>query len=378
MRVLVFGAGMYVTGRGTTGEGTILPALAEASKKHPIESVTLVATTAANAPLVAEATAQINQRLATTLPVEYRRQDQALELSDYDCAIISVPDHLHHTLGLRVLEAGLHCLMVKPLTPTVQEAEALIAAQERAGVYAVVEFHKRFDEANLLVKRLLAEQALGRLSYATVEYSQRLEVPLSTFAGWSSQTNIFQYLGVHYVDLLAFLTGFLPRRVLALGTRGILSTRGIDSYDSVHAIVQWQRETEAADDPFVSQLATSWIDAAGSAAASEQRYTLVGERGRICCDQTRRGLQLTRDDGIAEINPYFSQYLATPGGQRFAGYGPASVMQFIEDVVALQSGQVDVAELDATRPTFRATRPATSVVDAANRSLAASGSWVEI
>ena len=73
MRVLVIGAGAYVTGRGTGGPGTVLPALAEASRTLPLDEVTICATRADDEAEVAAATARVDQALGVALRVRYRR-----------------------------------------------------------------------------------------------------------------------------------------------------------------------------------------------------------------------------------------------------------------------------------------------------------------
>ena len=61
-----------------------------------------------------------------------------------------------------------------------------------------------------------------------IEYSQPREIPLKLFKKWSQDTNIFQYLGVHYVDLIYFLTGFQPISAYATGVKNYLfSKKGI-------------------------------------------------------------------------------------------------------------------------------------------------------
>ncbi|MES2780548.1 MAG: Gfo/Idh/MocA family oxidoreductase, partial [Bacteroidota bacterium] len=87
--------------------------------------------------------------------------------------------------------------------------------------------------------KALSENKLGKLLYFTVDYSQRIDIPSVTFKGWAHQTNIFQYLGVHYVDLFYFLTGYKPMKVMAYGTDGVLKAQGIDTYDSVHTNIVW-------------------------------------------------------------------------------------------------------------------------------------------
>ena len=376
MRILVVGAGMYVLGRGTAGFGTVLPALAQASKQIQIDEVTICSTSSRGQADVARAATEVNRRLGSSLKVTHNLVEQVLPAgrslpsaaSPFDCAIVSVPDHLHFEIGTRVLEAGLHCLMVKPFVPTTGEGRRLVALAEERRLYGAVEFHKRFDEANLVVRRMVSEGRLGTLAYATVEYSQRITVPRDVFAGWASRTNIFQYLGVHYVDLLHFITGYQPRRVTAAGHRGILTALGVDTFDSVHVILEWEQG-------FVSQFAVGWIDPERSSAISDQRFLLVGSDSRIECDQKNRGLRLVGPGGVEDINPYFSEYLARPGEPlEFSGYGYESILRFLLDI----ESRVDPSSLEGKRPTFRSALVSTAVLQAVRESLEAGSAWKDV
>ncbi|HET6340180.1 MAG TPA: Gfo/Idh/MocA family oxidoreductase [Polyangiales bacterium] len=379
MNVLVIGGGMYVAGRGTSDYGTVLPALAQASKQGLVERVTVAVRSRENAAQIAEAIIAIDRRLESRLRIETTNTLEAAFAPDasYDCAIVCLPDHAHHEWASRVLSRGVHCLVVKPFTPTLGEARALVALQESQALVGEVELHKRFDEANLVVRRAIREGRLGRIAYVSVAYSQRRQIPLRVFRSWTSRTNIFQYLAVHYVDLIYFLTGYLPRRALAVGTRGILSDQGVDTYDSVHALLEYRRPDDTHG--FVATFDASWIDPDNSTAMSDQRFTIVAEHGRVDCDQKHRGVELvTQDDGARSVNPYFSEYLAEDDGLRFAGYGATSILRFLEDVRSVRAGERAWRELPSGRATFRDALPSTAAVEAVNASLAAGGSWRDV
>lgn len=383
MKILIVGAGMYVTGRHGTGEGTILAALAQSSRELPIEKLDIVARKPENEAAVREAAQRINGRLGTSIAPRYlavpsvaRHLEQD---SDYDAAIVCVPDHLHCEVGKAVLERKLHCLMVKPFTPTLAEAQELLTLQRARGVHGAVEFHKRFDESNLMVRRLLAEGGIGTARYFVIGYSQRISIPLEVFREWSTRTNIFQYLGVHYVDLVQFLTGARPLRAMALATRGVLSGQGMDTPDSVHATIEWQGGA-GGETPFVSVMNLGWIDPRTSSALSDQRFTLVCSRGRLEVDQKKRGIELVRDcGGVQDLNPYFAEYLPGLDGKlTFQGYGYQSIRAFLDDLLAVKAGQLTAAELERSRPSFKEALVSTAVIEAVNLSLESSSNWVAI
>lgn len=382
MKVLVIGAGMYVTGREGTGEGVIMASLAQSSKHHLLEEVVVAAKSRTGDSNVHEAAARINGRLGTSLPFAYRVLDDErnvasqLPLDEFDCAVVSVPDHLHHRFAYELLDQSIPTLIVKPLTPTAAEARDLIEVQDRTETYAAVEFHKRWDPSNLLARRRIEEGKLGVPIYGLVEYSQRICIPAEIFDAWVNKTNIFQYLGVHYVDLFYYLTGFRPVRAMAVGARGALDSRGIDAFDSVLAHVIW----EHSGGEFVSQFAIGWIDPNTTSAMSDQRVKIIGSAARLELDQKDRGIVFVDEDqGVQHVNPYFADFLPGDAGElEFQGYGHRSIETFIRDVQDLAQGKQSRAALDKLRPTLRQSLVSTAVVEAVNESLANNSEWREI
>ena len=170
---------------------------------------------------------------------------------------------------------------------------------------------------------------------------------MEVFRTWANRTNIFQYLGVHYADLVFFLTGFLPVQAMAVGTEGILKREGVAALDSIHATVIWRNPLDGSD-RFVTQFSTNWIDPACTSSMSDQKFKVIGTLGRIECDQKNRGLELVhRDLGIRAVNPYFSEILPDENGTpRFGGYGHRSISLFVKDVADIDGGRVTADSLE--------------------------------
>ncbi|MBD80083.1 MAG: hypothetical protein CL840_14315 [Crocinitomicaceae bacterium] len=386
MRILIIGAGMYVTGRNNTGTGTILSSIAQYSKLNEVEEVVVVARSKKNAAIIEKETNRINQTINSQLKTSYESISSSADLADeamnvqgrFDAAIISVPDHLHFEYAKVLLELGVKTLIVKPLTPTLGEALELRDIQKQTNTYAAVEFHKRWDETNLITRQFINQGKLGQVLYYEVGYSQRISIPLETFKGWSDKTNIFQYLGVHYVDLFYFLTGYKPMRCMALGTNGVLKQKGIDTWDSVHVMLEWQNTKTG--DLVVSNLNTNWIDPNVSSAMSDQRYKVIGTKGRLEIDQKNRGVEyISETDGIQQMNPYFSEYLEDANGNlQFQGYGHRSIAQFLSDVAQIESGNSTMNDFEGKRPDIQSSLVSTAVVEAVNKSLTANGAWVNV
>lgn len=389
LNILIIGAGMYVCGRGTKEYGTILPALCEYQRQNkPLGRIFLASAHYDSIPTVKKKLNELNLHMGTNLsltcfPQETKQDDaesykKALkEIPQPAAAIVVVPDKLHAKIAADCLKAGLHTLVVKPLTPDLDSARQLITLQKEKGLYGAVEFHKRFDRANLKLKEALASGKLGEPLYFIVEYSQRKSIPATVFTSWVDQTNIFQYLGVHYVDIIYFVTGATPKRAMGIGQYGWLRQKGIDGYDAVHGVIEWET---AEQHKFISMICTNWIDPESTSAMSDQKIKVIGTKGRYESDQKRRGITIVSDDhGIEEPNPDFcSAYPAGSDRISYQGYGIQSVLTFIEDTIRVETDMVDIGKLETLRPCFKDCLVSTAVIEAINNSLLNHGEWQDI
>ncbi len=376
MKLLIIGAGMYVTGRNDTGMGTVLTAVMQTLQGSEHE-ILVCATKPDNDAVVSQAAERIRAELGVGTAVSYQAYDgsaaglkRLLEDTRPDAAIVSTPDHLHFEQISALLESGVHVLSVKPLVPTVEEHKRLIGLAMQNNVYGAVEFHKRWDESNRHVKKAIDEGVLGQLHNITVDYSQRISIPLEVFAGWADKTNIFQYLGIHYVDLVHYLTGARPFRLMVRGTKGVLAAKGLDTCDSVHVWLEW-RSAEGSE--FLSQYNLSWIDPITSSAMSDQKFSILATGGRYLVDQKHRGIEasLHGANGVQQINPWFSEVLPdATGGVAMQGYGFSSINTYLKDVTDLMEGKRTPAEFEGCRPTFADCLASTAVIETVNRCLA--------
>lgn len=388
LNAVIIGTGMYVCGRGTSGFGTILPALAEwARPGGRLGEVHCVGTSMEGAQVLRDKAADLEKVNGVHLeiaaypeaglvdPLAYRQVLQ--DIPRPACAIVVVPDHLHHQVVRDCLLAGLHTLVVKPLAPTVAEGRELVALAREQGLYGAVEFHKRWDRANLMLRDRIQCGDLGAPLYCWVEYSQRKSIPTEAFRKWAAKSSILQYLGVHYIDVVRFVTAAVPRKVMAIGQKTWLPTQGIDAHDAIQCVVEWEMPD---GHRFTQTLLTNWIDPESSSSMSDQKIKFVGHKGRFESDQKERGIRINRDGaGVEHVNPDFCLPYGTRDGHSvWRGYGIESVCAFLDDVQALLAGKASVRELEESRPTFAEALISTAVLEAAHTSLNQGSSWQDV
>jgi predicted dehydrogenase len=92
---------------------------------------------------------------------------EAFELARPDAVIVASPNGTHAEITLAALVAGIHVFVEKPLCITLADADAIIAARERAGRVVQVGYNNRFDP---VFERLLEElpRSSERLRYVNV------------------------------------------------------------------------------------------------------------------------------------------------------------------------------------------------------------------
>ncbi len=385
LNIVVIGTGMYVCGRGTDGYGTILPAVYEWARCGCMGDIYIVGTHIEGINTVKRKVEKLNRLFGLEIEPKYFPKSDNCDPEAYKvairdiprpaCAMVVVPDQLHRDIAGDTVCNNIHTLVVKPLAPTVKEVVELIGLQEKSGVYCAVEFHKRLDRSNLKLRDTVVSGKIGDPLYFIVEYSQRKSIPEEKFKSWVDGTNLFQYLGIHYVDIIYFVTGAIPRRVMAIGQKNYLSSRGINNYDSIQVVVEWEMPSGAL---FSSVFITNWIDPESSSAMSNQRIKVIGTKGRYEADQKKRGICVTSDEeGIEEPNPDFcSMYGSRNGDISFQGYGIDSITRFLKDVTQIERGQLKVEELENRRPTFKESIVPTVIIEAVNRSIVEDGRWV--
>jgi predicted dehydrogenase len=386
LNILVVGSGMYVCGRGTEGYGTVMPAICEWKKRNVVGSVYMAGTSPESIRIAKRKISGLCDMTGVDLSVKYFPENGKRNSGSYkdalrlipkpSCAIVAVPDDFHREVAGYAIEKGLHTLVVKPLAPTVREVKELIDLQSQKGVHCAVEFHKRLDYANMKLKDAIRSGVIGEPLYFLAEFSQRKSMPTKIFKKWVATTNIFQYLGVHYADIVYYATGAKPIRAMAVGQKIWLVKQGIETYDSIEAVIEWELSSGI---KFTSTIITNWIDPESTSAMSDQKIKVVGTMGRIESDQKKRGIVIVTDEkGVDEPNPYFCAQYAQDGKVAYMGYGIDTITQFLDDVSGIVKGVVKVSDLVNNRPTFKEALVSTMVLAMVNKSLESGGEWINI
>jgi myo-inositol 2-dehydrogenase/D-chiro-inositol 1-dehydrogenase len=100
--------------------------------------------------------------LARELDCAHFDDYQALLKAGIDIISICLPPRLHLPAAEAAAQAGVHVLMEKPITRTVEEADRMLAICRQAGVYLMTGFTHHFYPEMREAKHLIESGAIGR------------------------------------------------------------------------------------------------------------------------------------------------------------------------------------------------------------------------
>jgi len=141
------------------------------------------------------------------------------ELPRHSIVIVAVPDQLHYRMIKVALEHEHHICCVKPLVlKYAQSVEIELEAFAR-GLVVGVEYHKRLDDRCLVAREAYRAGKFGEFRMGHAELNEPYYYRHSNFQNWCTTENsdMFTYVGCHYVDQLHVITGLLPKYVSVSG-----------------------------------------------------------------------------------------------------------------------------------------------------------------
>jgi predicted dehydrogenase len=136
--------------------------------------------------------------------VEELLADRSIEL-----VVVTTPNETHYALAKQALEAGKHVVVDKPFAATSEQARALGELAKSKGLLVIPFHNRRWDGDFLTVKKLIAEQAVGRLVTFESHFDRFRPIPRE--GTWKEAENpangmLFD-LGPHLVDQVLALFG---------------------------------------------------------------------------------------------------------------------------------------------------------------------------
>ncbi len=211
---------------------------------------------------------------------------KAIDSADIDAAVIATPSSLHMQMATQLALSGIHILVEKPLSHTMEGIEPLLSIVWQKSVTAMMGQSFRFHEGYLTLKGLLDKQEIGKVHHVCscsgwylpdwhVHEDYRLEYAARRSLGGGVSLTSFS----HSFDTFRWLFGEVDRIV---GWKTKLGPLSIDVEDSAFCFLHTEEGvviTNVAD--FLSRF-------------PRKDMIVTGSEGHIEADFSRNRLKVWR------------------------------------------------------------------------------------
>ncbi len=303
---------------------------------------------------------------------------------------VSTPGDSHAEIAIAAAEAGKHVYCEKPLANTLDEARAMVAAVEKAGVVNFVNFNYRRVPAIAFARQLIDQGFVGEIRHWRAVYLQDWIVDPQFPLVWRLQKELtgsgaLGDIGAHIIDLARMLVGdiasvngllttFIKERPILEASDGGLGATGGSSMGQVtvdDAALALAKFDNGAIGTFeATRFATGRKNA--------NCFEINGSKGSIAFNMERLNeLQVysREEDGAVQG---WKTILVTDGAHPYVGnWWPAGHIigwehSHTHAVVDLMKG---IAENTSPAPTFADALKVQSILDAIEKS-SENGGWV--
>ena len=189
--------------------------------------------------------------------------EDLLSNKEIEAVCVITPSHTHFTIAKKVLEAGKHVYIEKPVSTIADEVSKLKELADSKGLILMVGHLLLYHPAVNRLQMLIAEGVLGKIKYIQ---SDRLNINY-----FKNDRSVMWDLAPHDVSMIAHVLGKEPVKVLS--ATGCCSEDN-NIYDITHLTIEFQ-------DDIIAHVSDSWIH-------PQKRVTLIvrGEKGTAILDDT--------------------------------------------------------------------------------------------
>ena len=208
---------------------------------------------------------RLAQRYGARVTGTTEELERVLSESGAEAVYIATATASHRAQTERAARAGVHVLVEKPMAPSVDDCQAMIASCKAAGVKLMVGYRLHFDEASLDAITIVRGGQLGVprlfMSVLTAPVQDADARTQRRFAGGAAHD-----LGVDPINTARHLFGAEPIAAFSVSARGEHGLRDVDATTSATLIFGDERMAQ-----FSVSLATSGVSS----------YRLLGDKGDL-------------------------------------------------------------------------------------------------
>ena len=274
-------------------------------------------------------------------------EEVVAEMPQRNIVFIALPDQLHYRAIIKGLDANQHVITVKPLVLKHEQAQEIEKIALDKGLFVGVEYHKRLDDRALMARQHYREGRLGNFRLGQASMVEPYYYRDSNFQNWCTCENsdMFTYVGCHYVDQVHVITGLLPVEVSVYGIKDRYPN-GNEGYLWTDGRVIWDNGASL-----------NVLDAMGypnvAPGGNAQGLKMFNQGANDAClvfhDDQFRGVKYSFENKVDgkyyhEPSPDYFKLLYRGGkGLEPVGYGYRSIETLVKAAARVEAGDDDAA-----------------------------------
>lgn len=281
----------------------------------------------------------------------YLNHEEMFARENLDAVYIATPDFAHTEFVLDALAANVHILLEKPMTMHIPEAEAIVTAiRAKPHLKGMLRYGNRWSPPFVSAKQRVDSGELGQILSVNVRLNDTLYVP-TKMLDWSHKTTPAWFLMTHSLDVISWLTGRKAVRVSANGVRSHLVKLGINTYDVIQALIEYEND-------LTGVFESSWVLPLSMPSTVDSKYEIIGTKSTLMIDQLHQTVT------HAARAYTFPSTLMTEIDGKLKGYLVYTLSAFVraieEDLpspVPFEAGLENVRILEAIHQSIKENRP---------------------
>lgn len=224
---------------------------------------------------------EIGERFGAKWYTDFR--DMLEKEKDLEAVSIVNRDAEHKEPAIACAQAGKDIFLEKPMAPTLEEADEIIEAVQKAGVRMMVNFTLRFDPTYVAAYERIQAGEIGEV----VTMFARRNGTLPGAQHYGQWSDMLISTGIHEIDAMTWYAASKVKRVYGESEKRL--TMGLRGDDAYMALLRFENGA-------IGSLESSWILPATEPAGLNSRFDIVGTKGGIYIDNVNKRLAIINEE----------------------------------------------------------------------------------
>jgi predicted dehydrogenase len=166
---------------------------------------------------------------------DYENFDEIVHNKDVQAVYVALPNSMHAEYTIRAAKAGKHVLCEKPMSTSVADAEAMIAACKAANVKLMIAYRCHYEPTNLKAVQLIRSGAIGQVQAIESAFGFNIAAGEWRLNRKLSGGGPLVDVGIYSLNACRYLTGEEPVNISAF----VSVVDHDDRFETVEENVSW-------------------------------------------------------------------------------------------------------------------------------------------